>query len=94
MISKHGLSAYGQLALAAGTAPVGVVLAAAGASGALLPPVGPVSRTLWRDLPDREDPRQAAFSLDATIVQVLCYAAGPLPVTLPATVGFPVCRCG
>ena len=77
------------LALAAGTAPVGVVLVAAGASGAFLPPVGPVSRTLWRDMLAREDLRQAAFSLDAMILQVLYYAAGPLLVTLLATAGSP-----
>jgi MFS family permease len=77
------------LALAAGHAQLGVVLAAAALSGALLPPFGPVSRTLWRDMLAGDDLRQAAYSLDAMALQVLYYSAGPLLVALLSSAGSP-----
>lgn len=61
-------------------AEAGVLIAAA-AAGALLPPVGPVVRAFWQRLPDPRV-RQAAFSLDSLILQVIYYTAGPPLVTL------------
>ncbi|WP_158893578.1 MFS transporter [Amycolatopsis anabasis] len=64
------------------------VLVAAGVAGACLPPVGPVVRVLWQRLPASEL-QEAAFSLDAVLLQVIYYAAGPAIVTGLAVVESP-----
>ncbi|MFC6880358.1 MFS transporter [Actinomadura yumaensis] len=57
----------------------GVVVAAA-AAGATLPPVGPVVRVLWQRLPSA-GLCEAAFALDAVLLQVIYYGVGPPLVT-------------
>jgi MFS family permease len=64
------------------------VLAAAGAAGALLPPVGPVVRVLWQRLPTGAL-QEAAFSLDAVLLQVIYYVVGPPIVTSLAVLHSP-----
>lgn len=64
------------------------VLVAAGVAGALLPPVGPVARVLWQRLPTGAQ-RQAAYSLDAVVLQVIYYAGGPPLVTGLIVLGSP-----
>lgn len=59
------------------------VLVAALAAGTLLPPVGPAARAVWHRLPDT-GLRQAAFSLDSLVLQVIYYTAGPALVTVLA----------
>lgn len=63
-------------------------LLAALAAGALLPPVGPVARAVWQRLPDGAL-RQAAFSLDALLLQVIYYTAGPPLVAVLAAASSP-----
>ena len=71
-------------------APVTAMGGAAVVAGVLLPPAGPVTRTIWQRILTRADLKQAAFSLDAVILQVLNYAAGPPLVSVLVMVGSPV----
>lgn len=60
------------------------VFAAAGFAGALLPPVGPVVRVLWRGLPTAAL-QDSALAADSVALQVVYYAAGPPLVAVLVT---------
>lgn len=70
------------VALGYGGTPVGVIIATALVSGATLPPISSVMRTLWPSLLGRRtDLVTTAFALDAVIVE-LVFVTGPALVAL------------
>ncbi len=92
LIDRHGmprtlvpmavLAAAGLLALAWLTwrpgAPAWSLVALPALVGSVIPPLGPVTRTLWsRLLADRDGLRQRAYSLDS-VVEEAVFLAGPL----------------
>lgn len=92
LIDRHGmpralvpmavLAAAGLLALAFLTwrpgAPAWALIALPALIGAVIPPLGPVTRTLWSRLfHDRDGLRQRAYSLDS-VVEEAVFLAGPL----------------
>lgn len=56
--------------------PFYVVLAFAALAGAFASPITTLTRTLWRNLFEREDDRRTAFSVDAVMIE-LNFMAGP-----------------
>jgi predicted MFS family arabinose efflux permease len=67
--------------------PGPVLWALAAAAGSCTPPLGPIMRTLWRDLLDG-DLLHRAYSLD-TVAEELLYVTGPLLVGLVTAVAHP-----
>ncbi|MEN3280833.1 MAG: hypothetical protein V7607_1973 [Solirubrobacteraceae bacterium] len=60
-------------------APLGTILAAAGAAGMFQPPVGACMRALWPVLLDDPDDRHAAYSLEGAMLEIV-YICGPLAI--------------
>ena len=59
-------------------------IAACGAAGALMPPVGPAMRALWATLTGGGENLRRAYSLDAAAEETL-FTAGPLVIGLLVT---------
>lgn len=73
--------------------PRPAILAVALVAGAFTPPLTVLVRTLWRmRLPDAGE-RQAAFALDAVLLE-LAYTIGPLLIALVIAVASPVAAMG
>jgi hypothetical protein len=70
-----------------GGAPDVVLWVLGAAAGSFTPPLGPVMRTLWRDMLDG-DLLQRAYSLD-TVAEELLYVTGPLLVGVFTVVAHP-----
>jgi len=71
-----------------GDAPVWVLVALAGLSGAGLPPWSSILRAMWPRLLGAEDLVTTAFALDAAIVETV-FVVGPLLVALALAVAGP-----
>ncbi len=69
-----------------GIPPQAVVLALSLVVGALLPPIGPVMRTMWRRALDDDGLRSAAFALESVVVDGV-YIIGPSAVALLLALG-------
>ena len=67
--------------------PAGVLWVLGAAAGSFTPPLGPVMRTLWRDMLDG-DLLQRAYSLD-TVAEELLYVTGPLLVGVFTAIAHP-----
>lgn len=73
--------------------PEPVVFAAALAIGALLPPVSPVMRTMWRRSLAEGELRAAAFAMESVVIDLI-YILGPALVTLLLLVTTPTVALG
>jgi MFS family permease len=67
------------MAVSSAGGPLILRCALAAVIGAVLPPVGPMMRTLWQRLLDRGDLRDAAFAMESIVIDIV-YIAGPLLV--------------
>ena len=74
-------------------APLGLVGLAAGAAGALMPPVGASLRALWPRLFADAELRAAAYALEASL-QEITFIVGPLLVALLTAAASPVVALG
>ncbi|GGV05754.1 MFS transporter [Streptomyces litmocidini] len=69
------------VAAARPTAPPAALAVLAAGAGALIPPLGPVSRALWSGMLSDRDLLRRAYSLD-TVAEELLFVTGPLLVGL------------
>jgi predicted MFS family arabinose efflux permease len=69
------------LALAAGHAPLGVLVAFAALAGLAFPPMTPAMRAAWREAVPDTTQQRAAYALDAVSVETI-FIAGPLLLSL------------
>lgn len=90
----HAVALGGIVALGTADAPIALLLAAAIAAGAAIPPVGSVLRALWPTLlRDQDELIPAAYALDSVLVEV-AFVVGPLLVAVAASVASPQLALG
>jgi MFS family permease len=86
----HAVAMAALVLLGIDDAPVGVLVFAAAAAGAFLPPLGSISRSLWpRILGDQaDDLLGTALALEGVLIELI-FVVGPLITALLATVADP-----
>lgn len=82
----HALALVGLFLLLLGEAPVLPLVLCTWAAGLLMPPIGPVMRSIWRAMLPDSELLTAAISLESVAMEVV-FLVGPLLVALVVAVG-------
>lgn len=81
------LGLLGVLAAAREHLPFFVLVACAALAGAFASPITTLTRTLWRNMFEREEDRRTAFSLDAVMIEMNFMAGPAIMAAVLATAG-------
>jgi MFS family permease len=81
------LALVGVLLAAYHRLPFFVVVACAALAGAFASPITTLTRTMWRNLFEREDDRRTAFALDAVLIEVNFVMGPAIMAAILTTVG-------